>query len=106
MSWYGVGSAQKQEVSTGSHGRVMHTCSRDWQCALRSKACRRAEGLVSRTAETRETGGEERAVSTRQRLSCTRATGANPGAKRRVRLFRQGGADERVAAKRIHPDRV
>lgn len=46
-----VGSAQKQDVSTGSHGRVMHTCSRDWQCALRSKACRRAEGLVSRTAE-------------------------------------------------------
>jgi hypothetical protein len=29
----------------------MHTCSRNWQCALRSKACRRAEGLVSRTAE-------------------------------------------------------
>lgn len=53
MSWDGVGRAQKQEVSTGSHGRVMHTCSRNWQCALRSRACRRAEGLVSRTAERR-----------------------------------------------------
>ena len=53
VSWDGVGRAQKQEVSTGSHGRVMHTCSRNWQCALRSRACRRAEGLVSRTAERR-----------------------------------------------------